>query len=95
MREAVGVVLRAPVVTALTLLWVALWWPLCLVGILFAFAVYPLIYPFAYSVIWLQYAFLGRKDKVLSNYWAGWPDEFIGFSIGFPTLKRWLLEGFD
>jgi hypothetical protein len=59
----------------------------------------PLAYPVAYAFEYLLLAFQNSDEPVLAEYWRGYPNDCfeIGFSsaiLGFPTLKRWLLEGF-
>lgn len=95
-RDAVGVVLRLPVVAALAALWVVAIWPLVVGAVLLVLVIQPVLYPFAYAWEWLKYAFLGRKDPVLQGYWNSYPDECLSWlKSGFPTLKRWLLTGWE
>ena len=95
-RDAVGVILRAPVVLALTILWVCTIWPLIVAFNILALILQPLVYPFAFTFEWLHYAFLGKKGEVLPEYWKNYPDEHVNnMSTGFPTLQRWLWKGFE
>lgn len=95
-REFVGLALRFPVVAVLTFLWILTIWPLIVAVTVWALFAAPALYPFSYSWEWLKFAFLGRKDPILPGYWKGYPDDYIkNFKIGFPTLKKWLLEGWN
>ncbi|MBM4124987.1 MAG: hypothetical protein FJ246_08570 [Nitrospira sp.] len=95
-RDAVGVILRAPVVGVLALLWIATIWPLIVGANVIGILGQPLVYPFAYTLEWLQYAFLGKKGEVLPDFWKGYPDDYIAnIGTGFPTLQRWLFKGFE
>jgi hypothetical protein len=96
-RDAVGVVLRLPVVAVLTALWVVCIWPLVVGFALLALLVRPVLYPFAYALLWLTLALQGSKHPVvLPDYWNGYPDKYLGWlKMGFPTLKDWLLKGWE
>ena len=95
MRGIIGIILRAPVVAVLTALWVITLWPLIVGFNLLGFILQPLAYPFIYTIVWLKYAFLGKGDKVLSDYWENFPTEyFSNMETGFPTLHKWLWKGF-
>ncbi|CAK8717510.1 MAG: hypothetical protein CDV28_10187 [Candidatus Electronema aureum] len=96
LRYSVGVILRAPVVLALTILWVCTLWPLVVILNFIGIICAPIIYPFAFALTWLSYAFLSKKDAILPKYWDKYPDEFIkNMGTGFPALKKMLIEGFD
>lgn len=93
-RYATGVILRLPVVAVLTALWLVTIWPIIAGFALFVLLVAPVLYPFVYVGTWLVYAFLGRNNTVLPDYWRGYPEEYLGwFRTGFETLHNWLVEG--
>ncbi|MCW5199116.1 hypothetical protein VU06_05205, partial [Desulfobulbus sp. F3] len=96
LRDSVGVILRAPVVLAVTILWICTAWPLVVFKNLLAIVCLPMAYPFAFALTWLQYAFLAKRDEILPEYWKDYPDGYIkNMSAGFPALKKMLLKGFD
>jgi len=101
-RRLVGILLRLPVVVSLGGLWVAcIWW--WIVGLSFMLAtlvliMFPILYPLAWCVEWLALAFKNSGDPVLPEYWKGYPDKYVDWcrtciKLGFPTLRRWLMEG--
>lgn len=103
-RKQVGVILRAPVVLILGLLWVVyVWWWVAGLGVAAGLAMlllHPIAYPIAYALTWLAHAFENSSEPVLPNYWEVYPDRYVdlcmnSLRLGFPTLQRWLLTGFD
>ena len=96
LRDIVGVVLRFPVVAVLAILWVFTIWPISVIfGLIFLIGK-PIIFPLAYVWYWLLGAFMGQKDAVLPDYWEKYPDEALeAFTLGFPTLRSWLLKGWS
>ena len=103
LRRKIGFYLRFPAVAFLALLWLTcFWWWLAAIGIAIEVAMLiarPLAYPLLYVLDYLRLAFFNSKDPVLPNYFEDYPDEHIEgcwrlIKLGFPTLKRGLLEGF-
>ena len=104
LRRQIGIGLRFLVVAVLTLLWLLyLWWWLAMIGIAAAIAMLilrPLAYPVLYAFTYLALAFTNsREEDVLLGYWDNYPDKYFkwcekSFKLGFPTLRRWVLEGF-
>jgi hypothetical protein len=102
-RKQFGVLLRLPIVGLLGLSWVFyFWWWLASIGIAIAVAILvlrPLLYPVLYAFTWLFLAFANSNEKVLPDYWEQYPAVYIewckkSLKLGFPTLRRWLLQGF-
>lgn len=94
MRKVMGFVLRLPLVVLLTILWTFTIWPLIVVWNLIALVLVPAAYIPLFVITWIQYSFLGTDREVLPDYWKTYPDEiFKNMETGFPTLKKWLLEG--
>lgn len=102
-RKQVGFALRLVVVLVLGALWVAyIWWWLAGVGLLVSIAIlilHPFVYPVLYVLVWIDLAFNNRPGPVLPGYWDNYPDRYFNWCwrclrFGFPTLRRWLLEGF-
>jgi hypothetical protein len=103
LRRQIGIGLRFPVVAVLALLWlVYLWWWLAAIGLAVAVAMLvlrPLAYPPLYVLTYLELAFSNSNEPVLPGYFDRYPDKYIewcekSIKLGFPTLKRWLREGF-
>ncbi len=103
-RRQVGVVLRFPVVAFLGVLWVVyVWWWLAalLIGFVLAWLVlqYLAYWPMK-TVLWLIAAFNNDDSSILPDYWDGYPEDVLSeipqaVRIGFPTLRRWLVDGFS
>lgn len=104
LRRQIGIGLRFLPVAGLAILWlVCLWWWLAVIGVALGVAgliLQPLAYPVLYLLTYLALAFKNSNDPVLPGYFERYPDEGIewcakSIKLGFPTLKRWLLEGFE
>jgi hypothetical protein len=103
-RRQVGIILRLPIVLFLGILWVLyIWWWIAGFGIattIILLVLHPIVYPILYVLIWIILAFDNSAEPVLPNYWKNYPDNYFEWcqrclKLGFPTLRRWLLEGFD
>lgn len=103
-RKQVGVLLRFPIVCALGILWIGLiwWWivAFAILGAAIALVLNPLSYPVLYAIEWLRLAFKNSDAPTCPNYFEGYPDRYLTWvadavKLGFPTLERWLSEGFD
>lgn len=103
LRRQIGIALRFPVVALLALVWVVyLWWWLASIGLaaaLVMLVLYPVAYPLLRIFTYLTLAFQNSKEPVLPGYWERYPDRYLDWcakslKLGFPTLRRWLLEGF-
>jgi hypothetical protein len=104
LRAQIGIGLRFLPVTGLALLWlVFIWWWLAAILVAMSVALLilqPVAYPLLYLFTYLGLAFKNSNDPVLPGYFEQYPDEGIelcakSIKVGFPTLKRWLLEGFE
>ena len=103
LRRAIGWLLRAPIVGFLTIFWVVyLWWWIfsltLLVSAIFAIA-QPVLFVPLYILAYLWAAFTNDSGSILPDYFSGWPRQYIDwcervFKLGFPTLGRWLKDGF-
>ena len=103
LRKQMGIVLRFPVVAILTILWIIyLWWWIAGIGVAFSLIILilrPPAYPILFFITWLCLAFSNSKAQVLPGYWDEYPKKhfegiFNSLKLGFPTLWRWLTEGF-
>jgi uncharacterized protein (DUF2062 family) len=79
-----------------------LWWWLAAIGVAAALTMLilrPLAYPVLYVLTYLALAWGNSDDPVLPGYFDRYPDEYLewctkSLKLGFPTLKRWLIQGF-
>jgi hypothetical protein len=103
-RRTVGVLMRFPVVAILGLFWTVYVWSWiaggCIVLSVILLILQPVLYPILWLLNWLLLAFGNSADKVLPNYWTRYPDVYFELvrdclKLGFPTLRRWLLEGWQ
>ena len=103
-RKTIGVLLRFPIVAFLGFLWTVYVWSWIAGGSIVLtvvlLIVQPLIYPILWPLTWLALAFGNSGDPVLPNYWTNYPDSYLNWcgrclKLGFPTLQRWLLEGWS
>jgi len=103
-RRQFGILLRLPVVLFLALLWLLyIWWWIAAFGVVVTVALLilqPILYPILYALTWLILAFGNSGDPVLPNYWKNYPDSYFDWcrsclKLGFPSLQRWLLEGWQ
>jgi hypothetical protein len=101
-RRLTGILLRFPIVLFLFLLWVIyVWWWIAAFGLSTAVVLLilqPLLYPFLYGIEWVLLAFTNSGNPVLPNYFKNYPDGYVTwckecFKLGFPTLRRWLVQG--
>ena len=104
LRAQIGIALRFPVVALLGLLWViCLWWWVAVIRIVFALLwliLKPIFYPLIYILVWVYMAFMNSSDPVLPYYWSEYPAWFFvecrdSFKLGFPTLRKWLIDGWE
>lgn len=104
LRRQIGIGLRFLPVAVLALLWlVCLWWQLAAIGVAAALTMLilrPVAYPVLYFLSYLALAWDNSNDPVgLPGYFDGYPDEYFewcakSIKLGFPTLRRWLMQGF-
>lgn len=104
-RKRVGVVLRGIPVFYAAIFWTFYVW-LWMVGvvILFAVCVTVLQAVFYYPAKIVAYLVLAVENSdatgpLLPGYWNDYPGRYIrwckaALKLGFPTLRRWLFEGF-
>ncbi len=103
-RRQVGVVLRAPIVAALATVWICcIWfWYVLLVAAIAAahLIILPLAYWPLFGLGWIAAAFGNSDEPILPEYWKEYPAKIFdgvvtAAKLGFPTLKRWLFQGFS
>lgn len=101
-RRQVGFLLRLPIVAVLCLLWVFyVWWWIFGLSVVITVALLvlqPVLYLILWPLNWLALAFGNSGDPVLPGYWSKYPDSYLDWcqrcaKLGFPTLLRWLREG--
>lgn len=104
LRKQVGIILRFPIVVLVAVLWLTLvwWWIVgfAVFGALIALVGVPLTYPFLYFAEWLRLAFLNSDEPTCPNYFKGYPDDYLNWisnamRLGFPTLNKWIFEGWN
>jgi hypothetical protein len=104
LRRQVGIVLRFPIVAFLGVLWiVCLWWWIAGIVItisMISLVLQPFIAAIARPFAWLALAFSNKNDEELPNYMDRYPTVYFewclkSLKLGFPTLRHWLLEGFE
>jgi len=93
-RDAVGVILRFPIIIALAALWTITIWPYIAAFSLLVLVGKPILYWPLYLVVWLWYAFVGSKEAVLADYWKDYPAIYLDwFTLGYLGLHLWLMKG--
>ena len=89
-RRAVGILLRLPIVIALSLVYYIYIWPFIAGAAIIFIVLHPLIYPLR----WVWHAFIGSNDDLYENHFKNYPEDYLKwFKTGYPTLNKWLFEG--
>jgi len=96
LRESVGFLLKFPVIVIIGFFWTVYIWPFIVAAAVLCIVLKPPFYLIRYFIIWSWHAFIGSKDPVLPGYWQGYPMRYVNWlETGYPTLKRWLIKGWD
>ena len=79
------------------------WWWIAAAGLIITLGllvIVPLLYLPLKGLGELLAAFMNDPNPVLNGYWNGYPESYLKwcrscFKLGFPTLVRWLREGWQ
>jgi hypothetical protein len=98
-HERLGVVLRLPIVLALTVVWLCgFWWWIAGIGV--GLSLFGLVLRVAWFPPWYLYRSLGGwRGGSPADYWYGFPERYFelcgrSLTLGFGTLIGFLSDGF-